>query len=338
MKNLINENNKRVMLTGVRPTGRLTLGNYLGAIRNFVSKQYDYESYIFLADLHAITEPQNPKDLLDAIYSNVAIYLACGVDPEKVVIFKQSDVLEHGEMGFIMTFECKMGELSRMTQYKFFCEKYEKTGIGAGLFVYPPLMSADILLYNTNIVPVGKDQQQHLELTRDLAQRMNKKYGKILVEPDVYVAPIGNRITNLQNPLDKMNKSDTGECKGTIFLLDDIEKTRKKIMQSTTDNLAKVHFDEENQPGISNLMSILSCLTDESFDSIESRYTGKGYGEFKKEVADVVCSTISEIQKKYKEVFNEDYLDTVFEKGAKNASLVAGKTLLRARKALGLTR
>ncbi|MBO7656470.1 MAG: tryptophan--tRNA ligase, partial [Alphaproteobacteria bacterium] len=213
-------NEQKVMLTGVRPSGNLTLGNYLGAIKNFVNRQKQYKSYIFVADLHAITSPRDPAELRMAVNDCMAMYLACGVDPNQTIMFRQSDVLEHGIMGFIMTFQTHMGELSRMTQFKLKSQACGKGGIDTGLFVYPPLMSADILLYNTDIVPVGLDQQQHVELTRDLAQRFNNRYGDTFNEPDVYIAPVGNKILNLQNPTEKMNKSD-GPNPGTIFLMDD---------------------------------------------------------------------------------------------------------------------
>ena len=327
---------KKTMLTGVRPSGNLTLGNYLGAIKNFVDRQKEYNSYIFLADLHAITSFIEPCKLKEAVQNSIAMYLACGVDPAVTTIFKQSDVLEHGTLGFIMTFQTKMGELSRMTQFKAKSSLQTKEGVDTGLFVYPTLMVADILLYDTAIVPVGKDQQQHVELTRDLAERFNKRYGQTFEMPDVYVAPIGNKILNLQNPLEKMNKSDNGDNKGTIFLLDDIEVAKKKIMSAKTDSLNNVHFDEENQPGISNLMSILSKITGEDFDSIEKRYQGKGYGEFKKEVAEVVAELLSGIQEKYKRFNNEDVLKEILEKGKQKAKMVAQETLVRATKALGL--
>ena len=250
------------------------------------------------------------------------MYLACGVNPEVTTIFKQSDVLEHGTLGFIMTFQTKMGELSRMTQFKSKSNQQTKEGVDTGLFVYPTLMVADILLYNTAIVPVGKDQQQHVELTRDLAERFNKRYGKTFEMPDVYVAPVGSKILNLQNPLEKMNKSDNGDNKGTIFLLDDIALAKKKIMSAQTDSFNKVHFDEENQPGISNLMSILSKITDESFESIEKRYENKGYGEFKREVAEVVAQLLKDIQRKYYEYNNEEVLNEILKNGAKRASVV----------------
>ena len=327
---------KKVMLTGVRPSGNLTLGNYLGAIKNFVDRQDTYKSYIFIADLHAITSYIEPKKLKNAVYNCVAMYLACGVDPSKTIIFKQSDVLEHGALGFIMTFQTKMGELSRMTQFKYKSQNSGKEGVDTGLFVYPTLMVADILLYNTSIVPVGKDQQQHVELTRDLAERFNKRYGEVFNLPDVYIAPVGNKIVNLQNPLEKMNKSDSGDNKGTIFLMDDLEVARKKIMSAKTDSLNKVHFDEENQAGISNLMSILSKITGETFESIESRYDGKGYGEFKREVADVVTKLLKEIQEKYNYYNNKELLDNILAKGSKDAKIVANETLSKTTTALGL--
>ncbi len=327
---------KKVMLTGVRPSGNLTLGNYLGAIKNFVDKQTTYKSYIFIADLHAITSPKDPKKLKESVYNCIAMYLACGVDPQKTMIFKQSDVLEHGTLGFIMTFQTKMGELSRMTQFKYKSQGMGKEGVDTGLFVYPTLMVADILLYNTNIVPVGKDQQQHVELTRDLSERFNKRYGTTFTMPDVYIAPVANKVLNLQNPLEKMNKSDSGDNKGTIFLMDDINVARKKIMSAKTDSYNKVHYDEENQPGISNLMSILSKITNESFESIEKRYENKGYGDFKKEVANVVCSLLEEIQDRFKKYNNTEILDEITKKGARKARITAKETLKRATHALGL--
>lgn len=327
---------KKTMLTGVRPSGNLTLGNYLGAIKNFVDRQEGYNSYIFLADLHAITSYIEPNKLKVAVRNSIAMYLACGVNPNITTIFKQSDVLEHGTLGFIMTFQTKMGELSRMTQFKSKSQKQSKEGVDTGLFVYPTLMVADILLYNTAIVPVGKDQQQHVELTRDLAEKFNKRYGKTFEMPDVYIAPIGNKILNLQNPLEKMNKSDSGDNKGTIFLLDDIEVAKKKIISAKTDSLNKVHFDEENQPGISNLMSILSKITGETFDSIEKRYENKGYGEFKKEVAEVVAQLLIDIQTKYKKFNDDSILNEILTNGAEQASIEAKETLDRALRALGM--
>lgn len=327
---------KKTMLTGVRPSGNLTLGNYLGAIKNFVDKQDLYNSYIFIADLHALTSYINPEKLRSSVYDCVAMYLACGVDPNKTTVFKQSEVLEHGTLGFIMTFQTKMSELSRMTQFKYKSQQTGKDGVDTGLFVYPTLMVADILLYNTAVVPVGKDQQQHVELTRDLAERFNKRYGEVFAMPDVYVSPIANKVLNLQNPLEKMNKSDRGDNKGTIFLMENIDVAKKKIMSAKTDSLNKVHFDEENQPGISNLMSIMSKITGESFDSIEKRFENKGYGEFKKEVADIVGELLFNIQERYKKYKNTEILDGILKDGANKARIVARETLNRATTKLGL--
>lgn len=326
----------KVMLTGVRPSGNLTLGNYLGAIKNFADRQDVYKSYIFIADLHAITSPKDPQELKDAVYNCVAMYLACGIDPTKTVIFRQSDVLEHGMLGFIMTFQTKMGELSRMTQFKYKSQTQSKEGVDTGLFVYPTLMVADILLYDTSIVPVGKDQQQHVELTRDLAERFNRRYGETFLKPDVYVAPVANKILNLQNPLEKMNKSDSGGNKGTVFLMDDIEAAKKKIMGAKTDSLGEVHFDEENQPGISNLMSILSKITGEEFASMERRFCGKGYGELKREVAEAVAGLLSKIQSDFHRYNHRALLDEILSSGAAQAQPTACATLDRAKKALGL--
>ena len=329
------KNTEKVMLTGVRPSGNLTLGNYLGAIKNFVARQNQYKSYIFAADLHAITSPRDPNELRDAVNDCIAMYLACGVDPEKTIVFRQSDVLEHGVMGFIMTFQTHMGELSRMTQFKLKSQAAGKGGIDTGLFVYPPLMSADILLYNTDIVPVGLDQQQHVELTRDLAQRFNNRYGDTFNEPDVYIAPVGNKILNLQNPVEKMNKSD-GPNLGTVFLMDDLKLVRKKIMAAVTDSEAIVRFDEENKPGISNLISILSATTGESISDIEKRFAGRGYGDFKRAVADAVCDLFARIQTNYEKFKDPVVLNKILDDGAEKARVVAAETLERARISLGL--
>ena len=328
-------NEQKVMLTGVRPSGNLTLGNYLGAIKNFVTRQNQYKSYIFVADLHAITSPRDPVELRNAVNDCIAMYLACGIDPEQTTVFRQSDVLEHGIMGFIMTFQTHMGELSRMTQFKLKSQNTGKNGIDTGLFVYPPLMSADILLYNTDIVPVGLDQQQHVELTRDLAQRFNNRYGDTFNEPDVYIAPIGNKILNLQNPTEKMNKSD-GPNPGTIFLMDDLKLVRKKIMSAVTDSESVVRFDEENKPGISNLISILAATTGESISDIEKRFAGRGYGDFKREVADAVCDLIERIQTNYEKFKNPKVLNKILDSGAEKARIVASETLNQAKIALGL--
>ncbi len=327
---------QKVMLTGVRPSGNITLGNYLGAIRNFVNKQDLYKSYIFIADLHAITSYRNPVELKNAIYDCIKMYMACGVDINNTIIFKQSDVLEHGVLGFIMTFQTRLGELYRMTQFKLQSQNIGKDGIDTGLLIYPTLMVADILLYDTDIVPVGLDQQQHVELSRDLSQRFNNKYGKTFNDPDVYITPIGNKILNLRNPNEKMNKSDNGDNMGTIFLMDDVKLARKKIMSAVTDNEGIVKFDLENKPGISNLISILSCITNEPIESIEQKFESKGYAIFKEEVANMVCNLLSQIQKNYKK-YDNNMVDEILANGANQARIKAGETLIKAKEKLGLS-
>ena len=326
------------MLTGVRPSGRLTLGNYLGAIRNFVNFQYNYEkSIIFIADLHGITSPRDPIEVQQAIEECVDLYLACGVDFTHTKIFQQSSVDEHAVLGFIIAFQCKMGELNRMTQFKLKSKEFTRDGVDVGLYIYPTLMIADILLYDSNCVPVGADQKQHIEMTRDLAQRFNKRYCEIFTVPEYYIAPIGNKILSLSDPSKKMSKSDDINDKGTIFLLDDIEITRKKIMSAVTDIFSVIKFDEERQPGISNLMSIYSSVTGMSFVDIETKYCGKGYGVFKKDVADSVCTLIEGIQIKYDYFKNEKKQRAkILENGAKFAKEIAKSKLEVVKNTLGL--
>ena len=323
------------VLSGIRSTGHLHLGNYFGALRNFVKIQDEYKCFFFIADLHSLTTHPHPDDFHASVKTILAEYLAAGLDPEKSAIYIQSDVPEISELYVLLNMIAYVGELERTVTFK---EKVRQNpnNVNAGLLTYPVLMASDILIHRAQWVPVGKDQQQHVELTRDLAERFNKRYGETFLMPDVYIAPVGNKILNLQNPLEKMNKSDNGDNKGTIFLMDNIETAKKKIMSAKTDSLGIVHFDEENQPGISNLMSILSKITNESFESIEARYKGKGYGEFKKEVSEVVANLLSEIQTRFKKFNDRNLLDEILSNGAKQAQIVANETLKRATKALGL--
>ena len=284
------------MLSGIKPTGRLTLGNYIGAIRNFVAYQDDYEMYVFIANMHAITVPQERAELKKNTKDLIALYLAAGLDPKKATIFLQSDVHEHAELGWIMTCNSYMGELQRMTQYKDKTAKGE-TGITAGLFTYPSLMAADILLYDADYVPVGLDQKQHVELTRNLAERFNNRYGDTFVIPEPLVSKVGAKIYSLQDPTKKMSKSEENP-KGTIDLLDEPAVARKKIMSAVTDSLGIIQYDPEHQPGVSNLLTILSSLNGESIESIVERYKGKGYGDFKKEVGAAVFDFLSELHAK----------------------------------------
>lgn len=322
------------MLSGIKPTGQLTLGNYIGALKNFVKYQDDYEMIAFIANLHCITIYQDPQDLKKNLKDAVALYLACGLDPEKATIFLQTDVLEHAQLGYIMSCNTYMGELNRMTQFKDKVAKGE-TNLTAGLYTYPTLMSADILIYDPDYVPVGEDQKQHVELTRDTAIRFNHRYGDTFKVPEPLVQKVGARIMSLSDPTKKMSKSDESN-KGCIYLLDELSVARKKIMSAVTDNLAHVAFDPVNQPGISNLLQIHSSLSGESIESIVNRFEGKGYGEFKKEVADVVCAELEKIQTKYKEIIASGQIESVLEEGANKARRIAAKKLSKVQRKIGI--
>lgn len=323
------------MLSGIKPTGQLHLGNYIGALRHFVESQNEYEMFAFIANLHCITVPQDPKELQKNLKDCVALYLACGLDPNKATIFLQTDVKEHAQLGFIMCCHTYMGELNRMTQFKDKQAKGEKN-LSGGLYTYPALMAADILLYSPDYVPVGEDQKQHVELTRDVAERMNNRYGQLFTVPEPLVAKVGARIMSLSDPTKKMSKSDETN-KGCIYLLDDLKVARKKVMSAVTDSFGKVHYDPENQPGISNLMQILSSLSNErTFEDIEKEFEGKGYGDFKKAVADAVCAKLEEIQTRYNEIINSDLIETTLANGAKKASAIASEKLNKVQKAIGM--
>ncbi|MCF0109657.1 MAG: tryptophan--tRNA ligase, partial [Erysipelotrichaceae bacterium] len=292
------------MLSGIKPTGQLHLGNYIGALRNFVNYQDDYEMIAFIANLHCITVPQDPKELNKNLKDCVALYLACGLDPNKATIFLQTDVMEHAQLGFIMCCNTYLGELNRMTQFKDKQAKGEKNLTG-GIYTYPTLMSADILMYDADYVPVGEDQKQHVELCRDTAIRFNNRYGQTFKVPEPLIAEVGARIMSLSDPTKKMSKSDETN-KGCIYLLDDLKAARKKIMSAVTDDKARVHYDPVEQPGISNLMQIMSSLSGKSFEEIEKEFEGQGYGAFKKVVADVVCAELEMIQNRYNEIMASD--------------------------------
>lgn len=321
------------MLSGIKPTGRLTLGNYIGAIRNFVAYQEDYEMFVFIANMHAITVAQDRAELKKNTKDLIAIYLAAGLDPEKVTIFLQSDLHEHAELGWIMTCNSYMGELQRMTQYKDKTAKGE-TGITAGLFTYPSLMAADILLYDADYVPVGIDQKQHVELTRDLAERFNNRYGDTFTVPKPLVEKVGAKIYSLQEPTKKMSKSETNP-KGTIDLLDDPSVARKKIMSAVTDSEGVVRYNVDEQPGISNLLTILSSLTGEQIDNIVARYEGRGYGEFKKEVGEAVFQFLTDLQTRYKEIIDSGRLESVIAEGNDKAQRFAHKKVMKVKKKVG---
>ncbi|MFV0479759.1 MAG: tryptophan--tRNA ligase [Anaerorhabdus sp.] len=322
------------MLSGIKPSGQLTLGNYIGALKNFVQYQNSYEMIVFIANLHCITTQQEPKELRKNLKDAVALYLACGLDPEKSTIFLQSDVLEHAQLGYILNCMTYLGELNRMTQFKDKQSKGESNLTG-GFYTYPTLMSADILMYDADFVPVGEDQKQHVELARDIANRFNNRYSDTFTIPEPLIPTVGARIMSLSEPSKKMSKSDQGD-KGCIYLLDDLAVVRKKIMSAVTDDLGKVNFDPVNQPGICNLLQIMSSLTNTPIKDLTELYQDYGYGEFKKAVADVVCTEIEKIQTRYNLIINSDILEKTLINGAQKAHQIAYKKLAKVQKKMGL--
>ena len=321
------------ILSGIKPTGNLTLGNYIGALRNFKNFQDQGETFIFIADLHALTLPIDPEFLRTISRDIAAFYLAAGLDPKKTHIFLQSHVSAHAEMNAIMQNFLYMGELSRMTQFKEKSHNLKNDAIGLGLFAYPVLMACDILLYDATIVPVGEDQTQHVELTRDLCKRFNNRFGDILTMPKAVVTKVGARIMSLSNPAVKMSKSDP---KGDVFLKDDIQVIRKKIMSAVTDSEMEVRYDKENKPGISNLLTIYASLKNITIEEAEKEFVGANYGTFKRAVADVVCNELQSFQERYQYFINSGEVDKVLEEGAEAARKVANKTLQRVKDAVGL--
>ena len=323
------------MLSGIKPTGQLHLGNYIGALRHFVESQDEFEMFAFIANLHCITVPQDPAELQKNLRDCVALYLACGLDPKKATIFLQTDVPAHAQLGYIMCCHTYLGELNRMTQFKD-KQAHGETNLSGGLYTYPSLMAADILLYDPDYVPVGDDQKQHVELTRDLAIRMNNRYGDLFKVPEPLIAKTGARIMSLSDPSKKMSKSDETN-KGCIYLLDTEKQARKKVMSAVTDSLANVHFDPENQPGIANLMQIMSSLqNDRPFGEIEQEFAGRGYGDFKRAVADEVCAKLNEIQGRYNEILASDVIETTLKDGAAKAGVIASAKLAKVQKAIGM--
>ena len=324
---------KRVF-SGIQPTGNIHIGNYLGALKQFVELQDNSDCIYCIVDLHSITVPQDPKKLRESIRNVAALYLAVGVDPKKSTVFVQSDVPGHSELSWILTCCSYTGELSRMTQFK--QKSKEKESAPTGLFMYPVLMAADILLYDTQIVPVGDDQKQHIELTRDLAVRINGKYGKdTLVVPEGKYMKSGARIMALDEPTNKMSKSAENEF-SRISLLDPPNKIEKAIMRATTDSDGEVRFDVENKPGISNLLSIYSVFSGISIEQLEKKYQGSGYGDFKKDLVEVVVDALAPIQQKYNDVMESGELDKILKEGAEKAGAIAQKTLRRVKENFGL--
>ena len=323
---------KRVF-SGVQPTGNIHLGNYLGALKQFVELQDDHECIYCIVDMHAITVPQDPKELRDHILDVAALYLAVGVDPKKSIVFVQSDVPGHAELSWVLTCNSYTGELSRMTQFK--DKSKNKESAPTGLFSYPVLMAADILLYDTDIVPVGNDQKQHIELCRDIAIRINNKYKKTFVVPDGRFLKEGARIMALDDPTKKMSKS-AENLHSRISLLDEPSKIRKSIMKATTDSDGVVRFDVENKPGISNLLNIYSVLSGMTIPELEAKYEGKGYGDFKKDLVEVVVEALAPIKERYEQIRHSDELIEILKDGAVRADAIAQKTMKRVKENFGL--
>ena len=325
---------RKVVFSGVQPSGALTIGNYIGSIRNWVALQDEYDCYYCIVDLHAITVPQEPKNLRKNTLDLLALYLASGLDPEKCTMFIQSHVSAHAELTWVLDSISYMGQLSRMTQFK---EKSQKSeaNLNAALFTYPVLMAADILLYQADLVPVGEDQKQHLELARDLAERFNNRYSETFKVPEPLIKSAGARIMSIQNPESKMSKSDKDE-NAYILLQDKPDDIRRKIKRAVTDSIGEVRYRDE-QPGIKNLMNIYSIFSEESIESIEEKYAGEGYGKFKGDLAEAVVEGLRPIQEKYDYfIKNKDYLEKVYTEGAENAEKVARKTLRKVYKKVGL--
>ena len=325
---------KKIIFSGAQPSGKMTLGNYLGAIQNWTKLQDEYDCFYSVVDLHAITVPQEAKDLRANTMQLLAQYLACGLDPEKNTIFIQSHVSAHTELMWILNTMTYMGELSRMTQFKDKSQKSE-ANLNAGLFTYPVLMAADILIYQTDLVPVGEDQKQHLELARDLAARFNYRYSPTFKIPEPYIPKEVGRVMSLQEPTKKMSKSDENE-NAFILLADDADTIRRKIKRSVTDSLGVINYNDE-QPGIKNLLEIYSKLGNKSIEELVAMYEGKGYGVFKEDVAEVIVESLRPIREQYNDLLNnKDYLEKVYAMGADRAERQARKTLRKVYKKVGL--
>ena len=325
---------KKRMLSGIKPSGDLTLGSYLGAVKNWAERADQYDCFYFMADLHAITVRQNPADLRRRTLEQLAQYIACGLDPEKNTLFVQSHVHQHAELGWVLNCYTMFGELSRMTQFK---DKSAKNAenINGGLFTYPALMAADILLYQPDLVPVGHDQKQHCELTRDVAQRFNSIYGDVFKIPEPYIPEKGARVMSLNAPDSKMSKSMPEGC---VFLMERPEDIQRKFKRAITDSDTEncVRFDPENKPGVANLMSIYAAVTGRSFEQIESEFAGMGYGAFKPKVGEAVIETLRPIREETTRLLKDKaYLESVYRDGAMKASYVAEKTLRKVYKKVG---
>jgi len=324
---------KRIYFSGIQPSGEITLGNYLGAMRRFVSMQDEADCIFCIVDLHALTVPQDPEKLRNAIRQLAAFYLAAGIDPERTILFVQSHVPEHAQLGWLMQCIAYMGEMERMTQFK---EKSAgKAAVSVGLFTYPALMAADILLYQATHVPVGEDQKQHVELTRDLAERFNRRFGETFTVPEPLIPDFGGRIMSLDDPTKKMSKSNPNP-NSKILLQDEPDVIRKKIRRAVTDSEAVVRYDKEKKPAISNLLTIYALLSGEPMAAIEQRYAGQGYGTFKNDLAELLIEKLAPLQERYREWLNSPELDTVLQIGAEKASRIAARTMDLVKERMGI--
>ncbi|EGQ3550763.1 tryptophan--tRNA ligase [Staphylococcus pseudintermedius] len=326
----------QTLFSGIQPSGIPTIGNYIGALKQFVDIQDEYDCYFCIVDQHAITVPQDRLKLRKQIRQLAAIYLATGLNPEKITLFIQSEVPAHAQAGWMLTTISSIGELERMTQFKDKSQK-QSEGIPAGLLTYPPLMAADIVLYNTDIVPVGDDQKQHIELTRNLVDRFNSRYNDVLTKPEIKMPEVGGRVMSLQDPTKKMSKSDDNP-KNFISLLDEPKVAAKKIKSAVTDSDGIIKFDKENKPGITNLLTIYSSLTGESIASLEDRYANEGYGKFKADLAEVVENFLTDFQEKFNSFYESEELDKILDEGSDKAHRASFKTLKKMEKAMGLGR
>ena len=325
---------KPIIFSGIQPSGIITLGNYLGALKNWVALQNDYDCIYCVVDMHAITVRQNPAQLRQRTYETLALYMACGLDETKNTLFVQSHVPAHAELGWILDCYTMFGELSRMTQFK---DKSLKNAqnINAGLFTYPALMAADILLYQTDIVPVGIDQKQHLELARDVAMRFNQIYSDTFTVPEGYINTDTMKIMSLAEPTSKMSKSDENQ-NAVVYILDSKDDIIRKFKRAVTDSDSEIRFDPENKPGVSNLLTIYSCFSGKTIEEAEREFDGKGYGDFKTAVGQVCCDKLIPVQQEYQRILaDKAYLEEVMKKGADEASYYARKTLSKVRRKLG---
>lgn len=323
---------KKIVYSGIQPSGQLTIGNYIGALRNFMGLQDDYLCLYCIADLHAITVAQVPKDLRKNTLDLIALYLACGLDPEKSIIYIQSHVPAHTELAWVLNTMTGLGQLQRMTQFKSKSQKVKE--VQAGLLNYPVLMAADILLYQTSYVPVGEDQRQHLEITRDIAQRFNHRYSETFTVPEILPAEVGGRIMSLQDPTSKMSKSDANKD-GFILLIEDENQTRKKIKKAVTDSLGTFRYCDE-QKGLKNLIDIYASFSNLKAEEIVEKYKDQGYGVFKDELAELVVDSLRPIRQRFKDIREDkSYLEKVYREGAEKASYLANKTLRKVYKKVG---